>query len=101
MCSLQGLSLMKVWETNVLQIKSDLQYIVYISHKANGFIAKLFFNINLLGYMKIFLHTITVSILYRYLIGSVNTLLSACIKMNLCQLQAEKNCFTVSKLNWE
>lgn len=62
---------MKVWETNVLQVKSDLQYIVYISHfisefvikpasylaftsktiKANGFISKLFFNINLLGYM--------------------------------------------------
>lgn len=40
MCFLQGLSLMKVWETNVLQIKSDLQYIVYISHFISEIVIK-------------------------------------------------------------
>lgn len=52
----QVLSLMKVWETNVLQVKSDLQYIVYISHiifefvikPANGFIFINFFFLTLI-----------------------------------------------------
>lgn len=36
----QVLSLMKVWETNVLQVESDLQYIVYISHFISEFVIK-------------------------------------------------------------
>lgn len=38
--SLQVIGLMKLWETKVSQVKSDLQYILYIYHFIPGFMMK-------------------------------------------------------------